>query len=96
MLYISKITYLGLTLFVFLTDKNTIGNVYRPNEEFQEADRAVAVALAGVCPLDLYFKPVFALLADSRRPKINLISSNICILNGLGDWTWAKSVEILR
>ena len=92
MLYISQITYLGLTLFVFLTDKNTIGNVYRPDEEFQEADRAVAV----VCLVDLYFKPVFALLVDSRRPEINLISSNICILNGLGDWAGAKSVEILR
>ena len=72
MLCISKITYLGLTLFVFLADKNTIGNVYRPNEEFQEADRAgVAVAgVAGVCLVDLYFKPVFAEPADSRRPKI--------------------------
>ena len=73
MLYISQITYLGLTLFVFLTDKNTIGNVYRPDEEFQEADRAVAV----VCLVDLYFKPVFAQPPPRTQQTADVLKFNL-------------------
>ena len=73
MLYISEITYLGLTLFVFFTDKNTIGNVYRPNEEFQEAARAVA----GVCPVDLYFKPVFAQPPPRTQQTADVLKFNL-------------------